>query len=123
MEFHKIPNTDKYVIIVTTLMRIYQYIGAVQNPEEKPLLQQIFNKYLNVQGKFYFIKLFYDYNQTNIFTESFNEVINNLPYSKIQFYYPSLGILPKSFGWLTEPGIFYAQVIISLLFTIFSCNF
>lgn len=71
----------------------------------------------------YFIKLFYDYNQTNIFTESFNEVINNLPYSKIQFYYPSLGILPKSFGWLTEPGIFYAQVITSLLFTIFSCNF
>ncbi|XP_071871160.1 vacuolar protein sorting-associated protein 18 dor isoform X2 [Bombus fervidus] len=91
LEFHKIPNTDKYVIIVTTLMRIYQYIGAVQNPEEKPLLQQIFNKYLNVQ-------------------ESFNEVINNLPYSKIQFYYPSLGILPKSFGWLTEPGIFYAQI-------------
>lgn len=71
----------------------------------------------------YFIKLFYYYNQTNIFTESFNEVINNLSYSKIQFYYPSLGILPKSFGWLTEPGIFYAQVIISLLFTIFSCNF
>ncbi|XP_012171891.1 vacuolar protein sorting-associated protein 18 homolog isoform X2 [Bombus terrestris] len=91
LEFHKIPNTDKYVIIVTTLMRIYQYIGTVQNPEEKPLLQQIFNKYLNVQ-------------------ESFNEVINNLPYSKIQFYYPSLGILPKSFGWLTEPGIFYAQI-------------
>lgn len=91
LEFHKIPSTDKYVIIVTTLMRIYQYIGAVQNPDEKPLLQQIFNKYLNVQ-------------------ESFNEVINHLPYSKIQFYYPSLGILPKSFGWLTETGILYAQI-------------
>ncbi|KAK1130024.1 hypothetical protein K0M31_019708 [Melipona bicolor] len=91
LEFHKIPSTDKYVIIVTTLMRIYQYIGAVQNPDEKPLLQQIFNKYLNVQ-------------------ESFNEVINHLPYSKIQFYYPSLGILPKSFSWLTETGILYAQI-------------
>ncbi|KAK9295713.1 hypothetical protein QLX08_010050 [Tetragonisca angustula] len=91
LEFHKIPSTDKYVIIVTTLMRIYQYIGAVQNPDEKPLLQQIFNKYLNVQ-------------------ESFNEVINHLPYSKIQFYYPSLGILPKSFGWLTETGILHAQI-------------
>ncbi|XP_043526809.1 vacuolar protein sorting-associated protein 18 homolog isoform X2 [Frieseomelitta varia] len=91
LEFHKIPSTDKYVIIVTTLMRIYQYIGTVQNPDEKPLLQQIFNKYLNVQ-------------------ESFNEVINHLPYSKIQFYYPSLGILPKSFGWLTETGILHAQI-------------
>nr|XP_034180513.1 vacuolar protein sorting-associated protein 18 homolog [Osmia lignaria] len=91
LEFHKIPNTDKYVIIVTTLMRIYQYIGSVPNPEEKPLLQQVFNKYLNVE-------------------ESFNEVMSSLSYSKMQFYYPALGALPKSFGWLTETGILYAQV-------------
>lgn len=32
-------------------MRIYQYIGAIGNPEEKPLLQQVFYKYLNAQGK------------------------------------------------------------------------
>lgn len=51
LEFHKIPNSDKYMIIVTTIMRIYQFIGSVQNPDEKPLLQQVFNKYLNVQGK------------------------------------------------------------------------
>lgn len=105
------------MIIVTTLMRIYQYIGAVQNPDEKPLLQQIFNKYLNVQGiyfLFYQTSLNYscDHNQSNVLIESFNEVINHLPYSKIQFYYPSLGILPKSFGWLTETGILHAQVII-----------
>ncbi|XP_011263387.1 vacuolar protein sorting-associated protein 18 homolog isoform X2 [Camponotus floridanus] len=91
IEFHKIPNSDKYVIIVTTLMRIYQYIGAISNPEEKPLLQQVFYKYLNAQ-------------------ESFSEVINSLSYSKMQFYYPSLDVLPKSFGWLTETGILYAQV-------------
>lgn len=41
----------KYVIILTTLIRIYQYIGVVSNYEEKPLLQQVFNKYLNVKGK------------------------------------------------------------------------
>ncbi|KAL6254778.1 hypothetical protein P5V15_014108 [Pogonomyrmex californicus] len=91
IEFHKIPNSDKYMIIVTTLMRIYQYIGTIGNPEEKPLLQQVFYKYLNAQ-------------------ESFSEVINSLPYSRMQFYYPSLGVLPKSFGWLTEAGILYAQV-------------
>lgn len=91
IEFHRIPNSDKYMIIVTTLMRIYQYIGAIGNPEEKPLLQQVFYKYLNAQ-------------------ESFSEVISSLPYSKMQFYYPSLGVLPKSFGWLTETGILYAEV-------------
>jgi len=32
-------------------MRIYQYIGAIGNPEEKPLLQQVFYRYLNAQGK------------------------------------------------------------------------
>lgn len=52
------------------------------------------------------------YNKNNFFTESFNEVINHLSYSKIQFYYPTLGSLPKSFGWLTETGILYAQVIL-----------
>ncbi|XP_031837327.1 vacuolar protein sorting-associated protein 18 dor isoform X2 [Nomia melanderi] len=91
LEFHKVPNTDKYMIIVTTLVRIYQYIGEVQNPEEKPLLQQVFNRYLNVQ-------------------ESFNDVISSLPYSKMQCYYPSVGAIPKSFGWLTETGIWYAQI-------------
>lgn len=91
LEFHKIPNSDKYMIIVTTLMRIYQYIGSVQNLEDKPLLQQVFNKYLNVQ-------------------ESFSALINSLPYSKLQFYYPSLGALPKSFGWLTEIGILYGYI-------------
>ncbi|XP_032674629.1 vacuolar protein sorting-associated protein 18 homolog isoform X2 [Odontomachus brunneus] len=91
IEFHKLPNSDKYMIIVTTLMRIYQYIGAIANTEEKPLLQQVFYRYLNAQ-------------------ERFSEVISSLPYSKMQFYYPSLGALPKSFGWLTETGILYAQV-------------
>ncbi|KAI4496505.1 hypothetical protein M0804_000315 [Polistes exclamans] len=91
LEFHKLPNSDKYMIIVTTVMRIYQYIGSVQNPDEKPLLQQVFNKYLNIQ-------------------ESFIEMISSLTYSKLQFFYPSLGALPKSFGWLTETGILYAYI-------------
>ncbi|KAH0950839.1 hypothetical protein HN011_007913 [Eciton burchellii] len=91
IEFHKIPKSDKYMIIVTTLTRIYQYIGAIGNPEEKPLLQQVFYRYLNAQ-------------------ENFSEVNNSLPYSRMQFYYPSLGTVPKSFGWLSETGILYAEV-------------
>ncbi|XP_015595539.1 vacuolar protein sorting-associated protein 18 homolog isoform X1 [Cephus cinctus] len=91
LEFHKIPNTDKYIIIVTTLIRIYQYIGSVSSSDEKPLLQQIFSKYLNMK-------------------ERFNQLESSLPYSKMQFFYPGPGAFPKSFGWLTETGILYAQV-------------
>lgn len=146
------------MIIVTTLMRIYQYIGAIANTEEKPLLQQVFYRYLNAQGihkrninniklrrkcfpsivkkklvrilwwKFKNVLLQLNIHMTNhinfcfilllylskqkcvIVTESFSEVISSLPYSKMQFYYPSLGVIPKSFGWLTETGILYAQV-------------
>lgn len=50
LEFRRIPNTDKYVIILTTLIRIYQYIGSVTSHDEKPLLQQVFSKYLNIKG-------------------------------------------------------------------------
>ncbi|XP_043280093.1 vacuolar protein sorting-associated protein 18 homolog isoform X2 [Venturia canescens] len=91
IEFHRMPNSDKYVIIVTTLIRIYQYIGTVTNPNEKPLLQQIFSKYLNVK-------------------ERFNQLESSLPYSKMQFYYSTPKTLPKTFGWLTETGIMYSEI-------------
>lgn len=91
LEFHRISNTDRYVVIVTTLIRIYQYIGSVTSSDEKPLLQQIFSKYLNVK-------------------ERFNQLESSLDYSKMQFYYPGPRQLPKSFGWLSETGIFYAEI-------------
>jgi len=37
----------------------------------------------------------------------------------MQFYYPSLGVLPKSFGWLTEAGILYAQVQLHVYYRVF----
>ncbi|XP_066588166.1 vacuolar protein sorting-associated protein 18 homolog [Prorops nasuta] len=91
LEFHRIPNSDRYLIILTTRTCLYQFIDIVSNPEEKPLLQQVFNKYLNKP-------------------ENYTHVINSLPYSKMQFYYPKLGAFPKSFGWLYEGGILYAQI-------------
>ncbi|XP_011498125.1 PREDICTED: vacuolar protein sorting-associated protein 18 homolog isoform X2 [Ceratosolen solmsi marchali] len=91
IEFRRIPHTDKYIIILTTLIRIYQYIGTVTNHEEKPLFQQVFNKYLNIK-------------------ERFNQLENSLPYSKMQFYYSSPQDFPKTFSWLTESGILFSQV-------------
>ncbi|XP_046628252.1 vacuolar protein sorting-associated protein 18 homolog isoform X1 [Neodiprion virginianus] len=91
LEFHRLGNSDRYVVVVTTLIRIYQYIGSVTTLDEKPLLQQIFNRYLNAK-------------------ERFNQLDSTLPYSKMQFYYSEPKQLPKSFGWLTETGIVYAQI-------------
>ncbi|XP_063229884.1 vacuolar protein sorting-associated protein 18 homolog isoform X2 [Bacillus rossius redtenbacheri] len=91
LEFHRVPGSDKYFVLVTTPSRLYQFIGYVSNSEEKPLLQQIFNSYLTVP-------------------ESFQEIPSSLKYSKLQFLYQNLRGLPKMFAWLTEPGIFYGQL-------------
>jgi hypothetical protein len=51
LEFHRVPGSEKYFVLVTTPNRLYQFIGYVTNSDEKPLLQQIFNSYLTVPGK------------------------------------------------------------------------
>jgi hypothetical protein len=42
--------------------------------------------------------------------EGFQDIPSSLKYSRLQFYYPHPKGLPKTFAWLTEPGIFYGQV-------------
>ncbi|KDR19383.1 Vacuolar protein sorting-associated protein 18-like protein, partial [Zootermopsis nevadensis] len=91
LQFHRVPGSEKYFVLVTTPNRLYQFIGYVTKSDEKPLLQQIFNSYLNVP-------------------EGFQDIPSSLKYSKLQFYYPNPKGLPKTFAWLTEPGIFYGQL-------------
>ena len=50
LEFHRVPGSEKYFVLVTTPNRLYQFIGYVTNSDEKPLLQQVFNSYLTVPG-------------------------------------------------------------------------
>jgi hypothetical protein len=50
LEFHHVPGSEKYFVLVTTPIRLYQFIGNVTNLDEKPLLQQIFNRYLAAPG-------------------------------------------------------------------------
>jgi hypothetical protein len=50
LEFHRVPGSEKYFVLVTTPNRLYQFIGYVTNSDEKPPLQQIFNSYLSVPG-------------------------------------------------------------------------
>nr|CAD7410985.1 unnamed protein product [Timema cristinae] len=98
IEFHRVPGSEKYFVLVTTPDRVYQFIGYVSNSDEKPLLQQVFNNYLTV-------------------AEAFQEIPSSLKYSKLQFLYHSPKGLPRIFAWLTEPGIFYAQVGLGRTFT------
>ncbi|PSN40464.1 Vacuolar protein sorting-associated protein 18 [Blattella germanica] len=91
LEFHRVPGSEKYFVLVTTPSRLYQFIGYVSNSDEKPLLQQIFNNYLTVP-------------------EGFQDIPSSLKYSRLQFFYPNPRGLPKTCAWLTEPGIFYGQV-------------
>lgn len=91
IQFHKINKTTKYFIFVTTPKRLYQFIGHATYSDEKPMLQSIFNNYLNVPET------------------GFQDIQSNLKYSKLQFAFDKNN-LPNTFAWLTEPGIFYGQL-------------
>jgi len=93
LQYHMVPNTTKYLVMATTPTRLYQFQGYVTNQTERPLLQQVFNNYLNVQ-------------------ERFLELPSKLKYSTLSFYYGSREekMFPQQFGWLTEPGIYWGRV-------------
>nr|CAI5818148.1 unnamed protein product [Callosobruchus analis] len=95
LEYYKIPGTDKYTIFAATPSRLYFFTGKATF-EEKPVLQQIFNKYLNIPEP-----------ETCIQCES------NLKYSRLQFWSENL-ITPNSFAWITQQGITFGQVDLSI---------
>lgn len=94
LEFHRIPGTETYFIIVTTLDRIYEFVGSASNIEERPFLPQIFNNYLNKP-------------------EQFVSMASKLKYSKLQFYYPSGTSQPTQCAWLVEQGLYCGEIDLS----------
>lgn len=91
IQFHRVNNTNKYFIFITTPTRLYQFIGDTLMKDDKPSLQTIFHPYLTIPETGY------------------QEIPSNLKYSKLQFFFDK-NEAPKTFAWLTEPGIFYGQV-------------
>ncbi|CAK1547432.1 unnamed protein product [Leptosia nina] len=91
IQFHRVNKTSKYFIFVTTPTRLYQFIGHAMISDDKPSLQSIFHSYLTTPET------------------GFQEIPSTLKYSKLQFYFDKSNN-PKSFTWLTEPGIFYGQL-------------
>jgi hypothetical protein len=90
LEYHKVLGGDKYVIFAATPSRLYYFVGRAEH-EEKPLLQQVFNRYLNIPEK-----------DTYIDSES------NLKYSRLKFWSENLTV-PNSFAWTTEKEIICGQ--------------
>lgn len=52
LQYHRAGKTDFFYIIAITPTKLYQFIDKIFNKEERPMLQQVFNNYLNIQGKF-----------------------------------------------------------------------
>ncbi|GJQ72360.1 dor [Trypoxylus dichotomus] len=94
LEFYQIPSTDKYFIFVATPLNLYYFDGKV-NSAEKPLLQQVFNKYLNVPEDDTCFK------QTDP---------KPLKYSRLKLWSDQPNETPKSFVWLTSKGIRYGKI-------------
>lgn len=90
IEFHIIPDTFDYIILVTTLNRLYKFHETVR-PER---LQNVFNSYLNIPEDI----------------GNFQEISSQLKYSKLRFSYDPKNKFPNYFGWLVEPGIFSGKV-------------
>ncbi|CAB0005360.1 unnamed protein product [Nesidiocoris tenuis] len=48
LEYHRVDKSDTYFVIATTQDRLYQFVGRISNPEERPLLTSLFNRYLGL---------------------------------------------------------------------------
>lgn len=94
IEFHKAPNTSRYFILVSTLTRLYKFHEDLRYEEKGPYLQHIFSSYLNVPEDI----------------KDFHEIPNKLKYSKLRFHYDSATKFPKTFGWLTDAGVYLGGV-------------
>lgn len=94
IEFHKVANTKRYIVIVCTLNRFYKFHEVLRVDEKPPYLHHIFMSYLNVPED---IKDFY-------------EVPSKLKYAKLAITFDRDTKFPNRFGWLTEIGIHTGEV-------------
>ncbi|XP_054719566.1 vacuolar protein sorting-associated protein 18 homolog [Uloborus diversus] len=87
--FHKISG-DTYFVFAATPSRLLQFMGSGTSGDP-PVLQNVFNCYRDNP-------------------ESYIELPGDLPYSKLQLFYPNTKSLPTAFAWLTEPGVMYGTI-------------
>ncbi|CRL04559.1 CLUMA_CG017630, isoform A [Clunio marinus] len=91
--YYRAPGTNNYIVLISTLERLYKFHEVLQIFDEKyPTLQNIFTHYLNVPEE----------------ARDFEQMSSKLTYSSLDFIYHRK--FPKAFGWLTEGGIFLGEV-------------
>ncbi|KAK3737231.1 hypothetical protein QZH41_010859 [Actinostola sp. cb2023] len=89
--FEKFPGQDrKYLIMVVTLSRLYQFVGDVANGD--PLDFQ---------------PMFIDYESG---PAPFHEMPGSLDQGELRFFYPKVRGAPSSFAWLTGSGVYYGKL-------------
>lgn len=91
LQYCRVDRSDRYFVIATTVDRLFKFFGNNSGPDERPLLQHLFNKYLGLP-------------------EGFQEIPSSLDYSCLQIYTAPGKTTPSALGWLTETGIYYAQM-------------
>ena len=93
LQVQAVPGTSKYLVMATTTTRLYQFQGHVTSSSDRPLLQQVFNNYLNVQ-------------------ERFLELPSSLKHSNLSFYFGQKtgSLVAQTFGWFTEPGLYWGRI-------------
>lgn len=90
--YHQIPSklsTERtYVILFSTISRLYRMVGTVPSNTEPPPLHFIFAKNSN----------------------SYKEVPGRFNNAKLDLYYPAQDSPPLRFAWLSEPGVMTGSI-------------
>lgn len=92
IEFYKINST--YVVLVTTIERLYKFYETVEQDEKNFSLQNIFNPYLSIPEQI----------------KDYQEIKSDLDYSQLKVNYNMVTKCPRGFGWLTQHGIYFGEI-------------
>ncbi|XP_054749145.2 vacuolar protein sorting-associated protein 18 homolog [Lytechinus pictus] len=95
IEVERIPSSKagekaRFFVMATTPGRLYQFVGTVPAQADTPIFLNVFQKYEDI-------------------TPSFLELPGNFGYSKLEQYCPKARGLPKTFAWMTGPGVYFGS--------------
>ncbi|CAD7089837.1 unnamed protein product [Hermetia illucens] len=93
IQFFRAANTTRFIVLVTTVNRLYRFHEALK-PDEKPVLQNIFSAYLNIPEH----------------TQDYQEIVHDIKFSKLHFNLDMNTKFPNHFGWMTGVGIYFGDI-------------
>ncbi|GAB0098552.1 Vacuolar protein sorting-associated protein 18 homolog [Sergentomyia squamirostris] len=95
IEYFRAPNTNEYIVLAASTDRFYKFQETIK-PDDRQPLQSIFNSYLNVPEDL----------------QDFHEIkkVAKGKSTKLRVCYDYKSRFPRSFGWITEPCIFYGEM-------------